>query len=142
MRLAAALIALIAWAGLAAQYSATHSAGYSVGETLWILLRFFTILTNLLVAVTMSAIALGRTVSAAWIGGLTLAILLVGIIDATLLRGMPQLSGTANLADILLHKVTPLAVPAWWLAFASRGPIVIEGRSRSGSMSSFQTPSF
>lgn len=121
MRLAAAIIALIAWAGLAAQFSATSSAGYSVGETAWILLRYFTILTNLLVAVTMGAIALGRTPSAAWIGGVTLAILLVGIIDATLLAGMPQLTGAANLADVLLHKVTPLAVPAWWLAFAPKG---------------------
>ena len=121
MRLAAALIALIAWAGLAAQFSATHSAGYSVGETVWILVRYFTILTNLLVAVTMSGIALGRTVSAAWLGGVTLAILLVGIIDATLLSAMPKLTGVANLADILLHKVTPLLVPAWWLAFAPKG---------------------
>ena len=43
------------------------------------------------------------------------------MIDATLLSGMPQLSGGAHLADILLHKVTPLAVPVWWLAFATKG---------------------
>ncbi len=121
MRLAATVLALVAWAGLAAQFSATFSAGYSVGETLWILLRYFTILTNLVVAATMTTIALGRTVSPQWIGGVTLAILLVGIIDATLLSGMPQLSGAAGLADILLHKVTPLLVPAWWLAFAPKG---------------------
>lgn len=119
--IAAGFIALIAWAGLAAQFGATHSAGYSVGETIWILLRFFTILSNLLVAVTMTAIAFDRAISPTWIGGITLAILLVGIIDATLLRGMPQLTGAANLADILLHKVTPLAVPVWWLAFAPKG---------------------
>lgn len=120
-RAAAALLALTAWAGLATQFSATHSAGYSVGETLWILLRFFTILTNLLVAVTMTRLAVGRAVPPFWIGGITLAILLVGIVDATLLSGMPQFTGAANLADILLHRVTPLAVPVWWLAFAPKG---------------------
>jgi hypothetical protein len=122
-RAAAALVALVAWAGLVAQFSATFSAGYPVGETLWILLRYFTILTNLLVAVTMSVIALRGPGSAAWIGGISLAILLVGIIDATLLAGMPQQTGAANVADILLHKVTPLAVPAWWLAFAPKGKL-------------------
>ena len=123
MRPAAALIALSAWAGLAAQFSATYAAGYSVGETLWILLRFFTILTNIAVAATMSAIALGRACSPSLMGGVTLAIMLVGIIDATLLRGMPELSGAAHLADILLHKVTPLAVLFWWLAFAPKGDL-------------------
>lgn len=121
MRIAAAVIALIAWAGLAAQFGVTHAAGYPVGEAAWILLRFFTILTNLLVAVTMTALAFGRTISPTWIGGIMLAILLVGIIDATLLSGMPQLAGAAGLADVLLHKATPLLVPAWWLAFAPKG---------------------
>lgn len=120
-RVAAAIVALAAWAGLAAQFGATHAAGYSVGETLWILLRFFTILTNVFVAFTMSAIALGRPCSPSWIGGVTLAIVLVGIIDATLLRDMPRLTGAAHLADILLHKVTPLMVPLWWLVFAPKG---------------------
>lgn len=120
---AAAIIALVAWVGLAAQFGATRASGYSAVETMWILLRFFTILTNLVVAITMTSIAFGRRGSPSVIGGVTLAILLVGAIDATLLRGMPQLAGAANLADILLHKVTPLAVPAWWLVFASKGQI-------------------
>ncbi|MEO8142083.1 MAG: Pr6Pr family membrane protein [Sphingomicrobium sp.] len=122
-RVAAAAIALVGWVGLAAQFGATHALGHTAVETLWILLRYFTILTNLVVAATMTTIALGRIASPSWIGGVTLAILLVGIIDATLLRGMPQLTGAAHLADILLHKVSPLAVPLWWLAFGTKGQL-------------------
>lgn len=120
-RLAAAIIALIAWAGLAIQFQATHAAGYSPGETLWLLVRFFTVLTNLIVAVAMTAIALGPGLAPSLIAGTTLAIMLVGFIYITLLRGLLELSGGALLADALLHKVTPSLVPLWWLAFAPKG---------------------
>lgn len=120
-RLAAAFIALVAWTGLAVQFNATYAAGYSISETLWILVRFFTILTNLAVAAAMTAIALGATLRPSLLGGLALAIVLVGIVYMTLLRGLLELSGGALLADTLLHKVTPLLVPAWWLAFAPKG---------------------
>lgn len=120
-RLAAAGIALVAWAGLAVQFQATNAMGYSVAETLWVLARFFTILTNVIVAVAMTALALGRYLPASLIGGVTLAILLVGVVYMTLLRGLLELSGGALLADMLLHKVTPLLVPAWWMLFAAKG---------------------
>jgi hypothetical protein len=120
-RLAAAIVALVAWAGLGIQFQATLASGFSVGETLWILLRFFTILTNIAVAVTMTLLALDKRVSPSWLGGLTLAILLVGVVYMTLLRGLLELSGGALLADTLLHKVTPVLVAFWWLAFAEKG---------------------
>ena len=118
--IAAALVALICWAGLAIQFSATYAGQHDVGATLWILLRFFTVLTNLAVALTMSAVAIGRKVSPFLLGGLTLAILLVGIVYMTLLRGLVELSGGALLADTLLHKVSPVAATLWWLLFAPR----------------------
>ena len=55
------------------------------------------------------------------IGGVTLAILLVGIVYATLLNGLVELSGGALLADFILHRFTPVLVPLWWLAFATKG---------------------
>ena len=120
-RLVAALIALVACAGLAIQFQATLASGYSVGATLWILVRFFTIITNIGVAVTMSLLAMGKRPSPFWLGGITLAILLVGVVYMTLLRGLLQLSGGALLADTLLHKATPVLVAFWWLAFAEKG---------------------
>ena len=119
-RLAAAAIALAAWAGLAAQFAATFGNSGSVLETVWILLRFFTIITNLLVAVTMTRVATGRRVSSFGLAGLTLAILFVGAIYAALLHGRYPLSGMALLADILLHDVVPVAMAAYWLAFAPK----------------------
>ncbi|HUD92503.1 Pr6Pr family membrane protein [Sphingobium sp.] len=119
-RIAAGIVALTALAGLAIQYEATFAQTGSVAGTLWILLRFFTILTNGAVALTFAAVALGRPVTPRWIGGVLLAILLVGIIYGLLLRGLLSLSGGALLADMLLHKVTPLLVPLWWLAFAPK----------------------
>jgi hypothetical protein len=117
---AAALVAIICWAGLVVQFSATYGHERDLLTTLWILGRFFTILTNLAVAVTMSWVAIGRRASPLLLGGITLAILLVGIIYATLLQGLHVLSGPALVADILLHKVSPVAMALWWLLFAPR----------------------
>ncbi|WP_088185237.1 Pr6Pr family membrane protein [Sphingobium sp. Z007] len=120
-RFCAAVVALVAMAGLAIQFEATFAQNGSVAETLWILLRFFTVLTNMAVTLTFAAIAMGRPVTPRWLGGVLLAILLVGIIYGLLLRGLLSLSGGALLADMLLHKVTPLLTPLWWIAFAPKG---------------------
>lgn len=117
---AAALVALICWAGLAIQFAATYGNEGDIGTTLWILLRFFTVITNLAVAVVMTVVALGRRVSPLILGGLTVAILLVAAVYMLLLRGLIELSGGAVLADTLLHKVSPIAMALWWLLFAPR----------------------
>jgi hypothetical protein len=117
---AAALVAIICWTGLAIQFSATFGHQHHVIPTLWVLLRFFTVITNLLVAVVMTLVAVGRKVSPFILGGITLSILLVGAVYMTLLRGLVELSGGALLADILLHKVSPVAMSLWWLLFAQR----------------------
>ena len=120
-RVAAALVAVLAWAGLAIQFRATSSLGYAPVEALWVMLRYFTVLTNLLFALTLSAVAANRRVSPSVIGGVTLAMVLVGMVYMTLLHGLVELSGGALLADTLLHKVTPVAALLWWLAFARKG---------------------
>lgn len=122
-RLAAGLIALVAWIGLGVQFDASLEINGTVGATLWGMLRFFTVITNLIVALLFSAIALGRrsAIAPSLLGGTTLAILLVGIVYGLLLRGLVELSGGAVLADVLLHQATPVLVPLYWLAFAARG---------------------
>ncbi|HEY1144242.1 MAG TPA: Pr6Pr family membrane protein [Sphingomicrobium sp.] len=122
-RLAAALVALIAWAGLAIQFSATYSAHHDVVATLWIIARFFTILTNLFVAIAMTAVAIDRRVPPLILGGLTLAIILVGVVYATLLSGLHHLTGPALVADVVLHKVSPIAMTLWWTFFAPRAAV-------------------
>jgi hypothetical protein len=119
-RAAAALVAIICWAGLAVQFSVTYANQHDVVTTLWVLARFFTIITNLLVAMAMTSVAIDRPVSSLILGGLTIAILLVGVVYATLLMGLHQFTGPALLADTLLHKVSPVAMALWWLLFAPR----------------------
>lgn len=122
-RMVAALVALIAWIGLAVQFKASFEQQTSVVVTLWIMFRYFTIVANFLAAVLFTRIALSRNKigSASLLGGFTLAMLLVGIIYWLLLRGMIELSGGAKLADLLLHSVTPVLVPLYWLIFAQKG---------------------
>jgi hypothetical protein len=122
-RTAALGIATIAWLGLAIQFAATLGQVGSIVAALWVILRFFTIWTNLFVAVVMTGIALGQPGfgSPRQLGLLTLAILLVGIVYNLLLRGLLDLSGGAKLADHLLHEVVPLLVPLFWLFLAPKG---------------------
>jgi hypothetical protein len=121
-RISAGAIALIGWAGLATQFSATFHLTGSLADSLWVMLRYFTILTNLLVAVVLTGIALGRSAfgSPTLLGGATLAIILVGIIYSLLLRGLMELSGGAMLADFILHDVVPVLAPLFWLFFAPK----------------------
>jgi hypothetical protein len=119
-RLAAGLVAAICWAGLMIQFRASYANLEDFTGTAWVMLRFFTVITNLLLAIVMTATALRRRVSPFLLGGITLAILLVGAVYMTLLRGLVELSGGALLADLLLHKVAPVAMALWWLLFAPR----------------------
>ncbi len=93
---------------------------------LWILFAFFTITTNLLVAVVFTGIAANRTVfRSAWVvAGTMLSILLVGIIYALLLHGLTELSGGSVVANVLVHMVTPVVVPLFWIFFVDKGGLI------------------
>lgn len=124
-RICAAIIAATAWAALGIQCVATRALTSSLPETLWVVSAYFTILTNLLVAIVFTAIAAGRTPlrRPSILAGTTLSILLVGVIYALLLHGLLELSGGSAVANVLLHMVTPVLVPIFWLAFASKGAL-------------------
>jgi hypothetical protein len=122
-RLAAALVAITCWAGLAIQFAASYAQHVDVISTLWALGRFFTVLTNLLLAVTMTWVAVGGKPSPSFLGGVTLSILLVGIVYVTLLQGLRVLTGAHLLADTILHKFTPVMMALWWLFFAPRAKL-------------------
>lgn len=122
-RVAAALVALVGWIGIGVQLDASTALAGSVRGAIWNMLLFFTIIANLLAAIVMTGIALDWRAFKApvTIGGVTIAILLVGVVYALLLRGLLELSGGARLADILLHSVTPVLVPLYWLLLAPKG---------------------
>ena len=121
-RISAGVIALIAWIGLGAQFFATLSTTGSVATALWLMFLYFTIIANFAAAVIFTAIA----GNAKWpspfvIGGITITMLLVGIVYNTMLTGMIELSGGAKLADFLNHTITPITVSAFWLFLAGKG---------------------
>lgn len=125
-RILAAGIAAVTWTGLGLQFQASMALlDNNVAATLWVMFRYFTVITNVLVAIVFTAQALGwtRIASPFNLGGVTIAILLVGVVYMTLLRGMVELSGGAQLADTLNHKITPVLVGLYWLLVVKKGKL-------------------
>jgi hypothetical protein len=93
--------------------------------SLWAILGYFTITTNLLVAIVFTSVIARSTAfqSPALLGGILLNILLVGTVYALLLRGLRELTGGSELANVLLHQITPLLVVIFWLAFVRKGAL-------------------
>lgn len=124
-RTAAGLVAAIGWTALAIQLplslTASHAAGRSTAGALVLFFSYFTILTNILVAVVMTALALGRRVSTSLAGAATLNILVVGLVYSAVLRAIWTPEGWQKVADHLLHDVVPVAALAVWLIFVPKG---------------------
>lgn len=91
--------------------------------SVWALGRFFTILTNLAIGIAFAALAWrGRLAVTPLVqGGLMLAIMLVGLVFNLLLPPIGHATFIDALGDSIHHKIVPLAVPLWWLAFAPHG---------------------
>ncbi|GLQ56270.1 Pr6Pr family membrane protein [Devosia nitrariae] len=120
-RLAAALIAAAAWVGIGIHLEAQLSASSSLPAAVWVLAGYFTVLANLVVALVFSTIAFDWNASARTVAGVALAIVLVGVVYGVLLQGLRELTAGAALANILLHQVTPILVPLYWLASVPKG---------------------
>jgi hypothetical protein len=120
-RLFAACIAIAAWTGLLLQLWLSYSTLGSLTLALWAVLGYFTITTNVLVAVVFMYIALGRHVSAGVVAGTMLPIAMGGVVYALLLRGALELSGGSAVVDKLLHVVTPVLAPIFWIIFTPKG---------------------
>lgn len=118
----ALLIAITALASVIARFIYDQSTGPETpGETLWVLARYFTLLTNLLVVITFATAALRRNgISAPWIAALTLSIMLVGAVYHVLLSGLVTFTGLGIWADQGLHTVVPIACFVWWVIFAPK----------------------
>ncbi|WP_375463181.1 Pr6Pr family membrane protein [uncultured Methylobacterium sp.] len=127
-RLTAAAIASTAWAGLGIQFASTYGRSGSMSGTLWAMLRYFTVTTNLAAAILLTGLAasVAACVAPRVLAGIALAMGLVGIVYHTLLRGLLAVSGGDAIADRLLHAAMPVMVPLFWLAFVRKGAL---GRS-------------
>ncbi len=124
-RLLALMICLAACTGIGIEFQNLIGKGQSLVGAVWSLAGYFTILTNAIVAVIFGAIAAaaGRTQKPGMVAGVAAAIALVGIVFALLLEGMRPLGGSVAVSDFLLHKLTPVAVPLYWLLFTRKGAL-------------------
>ena len=120
-RLAAVPVAAAAWTGLGVELAQSSRYWGGVSPALWSMLRYFTITTNLAVGVAFAALAAGLPprACARALAGLALSILLVGVVFRLLLEGVS--AHGSDLGNLLMHRVTPVAVPAYWLACVPKG---------------------
>jgi len=122
-RAAAGLVALVGLAGLGIQFGASWDVAGSPGAALWSMLRFFTIIANSLTVLVMAGLALGVRMMARprVLGCITLAMALVGVVYALLLRGAATPGSGGDVANILHHYVMPPLTVLFWLLFAPKG---------------------
>lgn len=117
------IAALAAWGALGLQLAlslaAAPEAGQSVAAAIWRFLGFFTVLTNLFVAIVATAAALAprqALASARVRFAALIAILLVGIVYSLALRHIWNPQGWQAVADHALHDATPLLYLLAWLS--------------------------
>ena len=115
-RIAALIVGLIAFAALAIRFAVSLEQAGSAQAAAWTMLRFFTIIGNLLTCIILFGVALG--VKAAGhprrLAGIMLLMGLIGVVYAVLLRSTENLSGPAETSKLLLHYIAPPAVALYW----------------------------
>jgi hypothetical protein len=115
-RVVAVIAAVAGWPALALQFVLiTRNVGLGLGT--WRFLGFFTVLSNIGVALIATAIAAGRDNKLggprARLMGLT-AIITVGFVYSILLRSTWNPQGLQKLADAALHDWSPLLFAILW----------------------------
>lgn len=128
---ALAALAVISWFCVLLQFwlsiRLAWANGKTIGEGVGIVLGYFTVLTNIFVALTATLpLIAGFSRPGRWfakpivLGCATTSILIVGITYHLLLRNVWRPEGPQLLADIMLHYVVPILALAYWLAFPPR----------------------
>lgn len=131
---ALAALAIISWAGVLLQFWLSINLALAndktVGEGIVVFFGYFTVLTNLFVALTATLpLIAGLSRLGRWfgkpmvLGCATTSILIVGITYHFLLRNVWQPQGLQLLADIVLHYVVPILAFAYWLVFSPRSKL-------------------
>lgn len=121
-RLAALLIALLAIAALWGQFiiNGAKPGLENWGWRVWGLARFFTILTNALVAVQMGLVAVRGRIPADLEATASLNIVMVGLVYHTLLVPETPITGPEWYTDFAFHTLVPGLVPLWFLSFGQK----------------------
>lgn len=124
-RLFALAICLSACIGIGLELSTMMKNGASIFSASWVLMGYFTILTNGLVALVFGVIAIfgERFGRPRLMAGVLSAIVLVGVVFSLLLQGQRPLAGATAVANFLLHQLNPILVAVFWLLFTRKGAL-------------------
>ncbi|MCW3120503.1 MAG: hypothetical protein JWM28_4585 [Chitinophagaceae bacterium] len=128
------ITAITAWLGLALQLyiliDNTPGNGMTPLQAVGRFLLFFTVLSNLLVAISLSMViilpgsgagrffAKGSSVTA-----VAFYIFIVGVVYNTILRNLWKPEGLQRIADEILHVLVPFLYIIYWLFFAPKGSL-------------------
>lgn len=122
-RLSGIILAFIAWFGIILQM-------YITAENYFNVFSYFTILSNILVAVGLTCATLiphtklGKYFSSISVeSAIALYIFIVGLVYNLVLRGIWEPKGWQLVADNLLHVIIPALYMLYWLAFMPKGAL-------------------
>jgi hypothetical protein len=127
MRLYCTVAAVLGWFFLALQFFVGGN-GQSLG-TAWNFFSYFTILSNILAAATLTAAAIGG--GAAWPARprfatpVALYMTVTGLVYAFILAELWNPQGWLLLADTGLHDLMPALYGLFWLALVSKGSLTL-----------------
>lgn len=121
----ALIIALVGWFAVITQLVLIiNNREVSIGNTLFRFFGFFTVDTNIIVALCFTFIFLGTKYrlgrffsKPSTITAITVYITIVGIVYNVILRSLWQPTGLQNTVDELLHTFIPALVIIFWLIF-------------------------
>lgn len=121
---------MLVWLSILIQYYSTYQITGQAIKTLLILLSYFTVLTNILVAINLTAEAffkeskVGRFFSKPETRtAITVYIVVVGLVYNLTLRSYLSGNGVARLANELLHVVNPLVFLLYWIIFTEKSKL-------------------
>lgn len=94
-------------------------------EAVWSMLRMFTITTNLVVGLVFAWIAWRgvESVPPVMIGGVMLAIIMVGVVYNFVLKMLPHQTIWFAIGDYIHHLISPIAATLWWVVFYRHGAL-------------------
>jgi hypothetical protein len=125
-RILAIVIAFLAWFAVIAQLVLMlENREPGIPETLVRFFSFFTILTNILVALFFTGRLFNITITpkTGKLTAVTSYIFVVGIVYQFLLRHLWHPAGLQWVVDELLHTVIPLLVTIFWYLFEEKSPL-------------------
>ncbi len=121
------IFAVLSWLALALEMyvmiNESLLAGKTAGDAISNYFCYFTIITNLFVALVFTAAALKNTTNRFWLffknnnvmSSATSAIIVVGLVFHFMLRNLNHLEGLQLIVDRYLHYITPVLTIIFWV---------------------------